>query len=81
MNVTIEQAIEIYAKAMMSWHPMAAARLAQQRADELAKRDDLEGVWIWEMVKLAIEQMDRSLPVTVGASNSTFRSRPARRNH
>jgi hypothetical protein len=69
MNVTMEQAIEIYAKAMISWFAGAAAEKAEERGKELVRLNDLEGAWAWSEVKLAVVQIQASLPVRVGRRN------------
>ena len=58
MHVSLDQAIEIHAKALRHQHGPAAARLAREQAQKLAAVGDGEGHAVW----LKVAQMTETLP-------------------
>lgn len=60
MNVTLDEAIGIYARASRAWFGPGAAQKTQDRIEELRKAGDIEGVRVWQKVKSTIEQLDEA---------------------
>ena len=60
MNVTLDEAIGIYARASRAWFGPGAAKKTQDRIEELRKAGDIEGVRVWQKVKSTIEQLDEA---------------------
>lgn len=58
MHVTLDQAIEIHAKALRHQHGLAATRVAREQARKLAVAGDREGHAVW----LKVAQMTEALP-------------------
>lgn len=51
MNVSLDEAITIYAKACRAWYgPEKAVNVARQRVEQLRSRGDSDGVTVWEKV-------------------------------
>ncbi len=47
MEVSLDQAIEIYARAMKHWSGRQAPRKAREKAEQLAREGDHEGHLVW----------------------------------
>lgn len=47
MHISLDQAIEIHAKALRYRHGAKASRMAREKADQLAKIGDREGFTVW----------------------------------
>lgn len=60
MNVTLDQAIGIYARASRAWFGPGAAQKTQDRIEELQEAGDAEGVRVWKKVKSTIEQLEEA---------------------
>ena len=58
MHVTLDQAIEIHAKALRHQHGPAATRVAREQARKLAVAGDRERHAVW----LKVAQMTETLP-------------------
>lgn len=58
MNISIDDAIDIYAKASRSWYGTAAVRRTEQQIERFRKSGDLEGVRVWERLKRAIKEQE-----------------------
>jgi hypothetical protein len=56
MNVTLDEAIQIYARATRTWFGTRAVMRTQDRIEMLRKTGDLDGVRVWERVKCAIAE-------------------------
>ena len=55
MNVTIDQAIAIYAQACRAWYGSGkAVQVARRRGEELRNRGDSDGAEIWDKVATEI---------------------------
>ena len=72
MEVSLEQAIEIYAEVLKRFHGHRAPQNARNRAAELAAAGDREGHHVWLKVADAAAEMLRREPPT--ATQSLFRS-------
>jgi len=57
MNVTLEEAIEIFARASRTRFGANAVLKTQERIDQLDHLGDAEGVRVWEHVRLLIQEM------------------------
>jgi hypothetical protein len=60
MNVTLDEAVGIYARASRAWFGPRAVKRTQDRIDMLRKAGDLDGVRVWERVKRAIAELEAS---------------------
>jgi hypothetical protein len=58
MNVTLEQAITIYARATVKWFGANARKRTGERIQQLTKAGDLEGAKIYERVNYSTSQME-----------------------
>ncbi len=59
MPITLDQAIEIHAKALRYRHGAKAPRMAREKADQLATIGDREGFTVW----LKVAELTEALPV------------------
>jgi hypothetical protein len=59
MNVTIDQAIEIFARGMRHRRGKSASRSAWQEAQRLKAAGDLEGHEVWTKVARLIEEFSQ----------------------
>jgi hypothetical protein len=57
MNVTLPQAIEIYARMMHHRFGSKAPRKARAMAEKLRTRDDIEGAEVWLRVAVHAEKL------------------------
>lgn len=59
MQINLEDAIKIYAKACRAWYGSGARTVALGRVQELRVRGDLEGVRVWEQLaaELAVPEV------------------------
>jgi hypothetical protein len=57
MEVSLDQAIEIYAKAMKRWSGRHAPRKAREKAEQLAREGDHEGHLVWIRVSEVAEAL------------------------
>jgi hypothetical protein len=62
MNVSLEEAIHIHARASRAWFGPRAVTRTQDRIEMLRKTGDLDGVRVWERVKGAITELEKSAP-------------------
>ena len=62
MRVTLDQSVEIYARASRKWFGRKAREKTQERIERLRKIGDHEGVEVFERVKLHIAALERSAP-------------------
>ena len=53
MQIDLEDAIKMYAKACQAWYGDGARKVALRRVEELRVKGDMEGVIVWE--RLAAE--------------------------
>jgi len=60
MNVSLEEAIDIYARASWAWFGPRAVTRTQDRIEMLRKTGDLDGVRVWERVKGAVTELNKS---------------------
>ena len=58
MNITIDQAIHIYAHGLRHRRGQKASVLARQEAERLQAVGDHEGYEVWNLVALQIEELD-----------------------
>ena len=58
MNITLDQAIVIYARASRSWFGEKAKFKTQERIQQLAAQGDNEGVDVHERVRLNIMRLE-----------------------
>lgn len=63
MPITLDQAIEIHAKALRYRHGAKASRMAREKADQLATIGDREGFSVW----LKVAEMTEALLVEMPA--------------
>jgi hypothetical protein len=56
--ITLEQSIEIYARAMRAWFMHNAAVRAAMRAEQCRSFGDHEGVDVWLRVKEEVERLN-----------------------
>ena len=63
MQITLDEAILIYARASRAWFGSAAIKRTQERIDELRGAGDLDGVRVWERVKKTIAELEKTVPV------------------
>jgi len=59
MNISLEQAIEIHAKALRVSHGRKAEHYALERAASCRRHDDHEGEEVWNRVAEIIVQIER----------------------
>ncbi len=57
MTITLEQAIEIHAKALRYRHGLKAPRMAREKAAQLGSIGDREGLAVWIKVAEAAEAL------------------------
>jgi hypothetical protein len=57
MNVSLDQAIEIHAKALKHRYGERAPLLAEEKADHCAARGDDEGYAVWRRVAVIAEML------------------------
>jgi hypothetical protein len=62
VNVTLDEAIRIYAQASRARFGPRAVKKTQDRIDMLRKAGDLDGIRVWERVKLTIAELEESAP-------------------
>jgi hypothetical protein len=60
MIVTLEQSIEIYARASHRWFGAKASQKTQERIEHLARMGDAEGATIHERVKQHIGKLEQN---------------------
>jgi hypothetical protein len=58
MNVTLDEAIAIYAHASRSWFRKHATSKVQERISQLSAAGDVEGVAVHERVKTRIIELE-----------------------
>jgi hypothetical protein len=58
MQVSLDQAVEIYARASRAWFGVAAQKRIEERANELSQKEDYEGARIWQRVNKAIQKLE-----------------------
>ena len=63
MNITLEEAIEIHAKALRVSHGRKAENYARERAAACKRQDDREGDDVWNKVADTVVQIERELVV------------------
>jgi hypothetical protein len=58
VQIDLEDAIKMYAKACHAWYGDGARKVALRRVQELRVQGDLEGVKVWERLaaELAVSQ-------------------------
>ena len=54
---TLDEAVEMYARFLISRHGRAAARYARKTAEKLRSREDLQGYTMWSRVADAVDRM------------------------
>ena len=59
MNISLEQAIEIHAKALRVSHGRKAEHYARDRASACKHHDDPEGDHVWNKVADIVVQIER----------------------
>jgi len=59
VNVTLDEAILIYAKASRAWFGPLALQRTEERVEMARKAGDLEGIRVWERVKRVIAELER----------------------
>jgi hypothetical protein len=59
MPISLDQAIEIHAKALRYRHGAKAPRMAREKADQLATIGDRQGFAVW----LKVAELTEALPV------------------
>jgi hypothetical protein len=62
MNVTLDEAIRIYAQASRARFGPRAVKRTQDRIEMLHKAGDLDGVRVWERVKRIIAELEECAP-------------------
>jgi len=60
VNVTLPQAVTIYARASISWFGEKAVEMTRQKADTLAARGDNEGAEVFKKVQAEIARLQQS---------------------
>jgi hypothetical protein len=58
MNITIDQAIEIYAQGLRHRKRNDAARFARTEAERLGDAGDHEGYQVWNRVAALVDRLD-----------------------
>ena len=59
MTVTLDECIDIYARATRSWFRSKAHEMTQERIEQLARAGDMEGARVHEQVKRRILQLEQ----------------------
>jgi hypothetical protein len=59
MDVNIDDAAFMYARACRAWYGKRATRIVRGRASELAKRGDNKGAAVWTKVADHLSRLDR----------------------
>ena len=59
MNISLEQAIEIHAKALRVSHGRKAEHYARERAQSCQRHGDAEGDQVWNQVAEIVVQIER----------------------
>jgi hypothetical protein len=62
VNISLDEAIVIYAKASRAWFGSNAVKKTQEKIDLLRSKGDLEGSRVFERVRGALERLERPLP-------------------
>jgi hypothetical protein len=65
MNVTLDEAIEIYARASHRWFGSMAPAKTQARIEQLSQAGDAEGAIVHERVKTHIVTLQQGKPTLV----------------
>jgi hypothetical protein len=63
MNISLQEAIEIHAKALRVSHGRKAENYARERAAACKRQDDREGDDVWNKVADTVVQIERDLIV------------------
>jgi hypothetical protein len=63
MNITLQQAVDIYARATVGWFGSSAVKKTDERIKQLGAYGDAEGVAVYERVKSEIIRLESSRPV------------------
>jgi hypothetical protein len=50
VQIDLDDAIKVYAKACQAWYGNGARKVALRRVQELRVKGDLEGVRVWEQL-------------------------------
>ncbi len=61
MNVTLDEAINIYARAMRSWFGKRAEAEAKHRGVLLSKTGDEDGAKIWDRVATSVRDLKKGM--------------------
>ncbi len=59
MNITLDEAVEIYAKVLRHRYGPKAENYARERAASFKQRDDREGDQIWSQVADLVVQIEK----------------------
>jgi hypothetical protein len=60
LNVTLDEAIDVYAKAYWSRFKSKALKNVQNEIEILQLRSDLEGIMVWKRVMAAIVELQEA---------------------
>jgi hypothetical protein len=61
MNISLDEAIEIHAKALRVSHGRTAERYARQRAASCQRHGDPEGNEVWNLVAERVSKIEKHL--------------------
>ena len=62
MNISLEQAIEIHAKALRVSHGRKAEHYARERAQSCQRHGDTEGDEVWNRVAETVIKIEQDVP-------------------
>lgn len=62
MNISLEQAIEIHAKALRVSHGRKAEHYARERAQSCQRHGDAEGDEVWNRVAETVIKIEQDVP-------------------
>jgi hypothetical protein len=60
VQIDLNDAIKMYARACEAWYGDAAPRIALRRAHELRGKGDVEGVKVWERLAAELSHPERA---------------------
>ena len=77
MNIGIDDAVSMYARACRAWYGARASKVARAEIQRLRKRGDWSGVEVWTKLARELERpsaadltfLEQSPPVRLGPSN------------
>jgi len=81
MNIGIDDAVSMYARACRAWYGPRAAKVARAEIQKLRKRGDLSGVEVWTKLAQELEQPSAADLTLVQDLRPARSTRPNRKRH